>query len=51
MRRQSYALGIKEIVVSPNPDCVGEIMHTFGYPQIDKLMVVVLCTKRHQTKS
>ena len=33
MRRQSYALGIKEIVeVSPNPDRVGEIMHTFGYP-------------------
>ena len=33
MRRQSYALGIKEIVeVSPNPERVGEIMHTFGYP-------------------
>lgn len=33
MRRQSYALGIKEIIeVSPNPDRVGEIMHTFGYP-------------------
>lgn len=33
MRRQSFALGIKEIIeVSPNPERVGEIMHTFGYP-------------------
>ena len=32
-RPQSYAVGVKEIIeVSPNPDRVGEIMHTFGYP-------------------
>ena len=33
MRRQSFAVGIKEVIeVAPHPDRVGEIMHTFGYP-------------------
>ncbi len=32
-RRQSYAVGVKEIIeISPKPEQMGEIVHTFGYP-------------------